>query len=82
MRFKDLTEAQIMVLAIANEEEDSTILRDFTELFREEYPSTSELFLKITNEGNELQPKLIDEYKSTFGQPILFIRRQDTGGFR
>ena len=47
MRFKELTEPQILALAVSSEEEDAHIYRDFAESLRVEFPSSAELFRKM-----------------------------------
>lgn len=42
--FKDLTEREILALAIRLEEEDSRIYGDFADGLRETYPSTAKVF--------------------------------------
>ena len=43
-RFADLSEQEILALAISSEEEDSRIYRDFAESLRKQYPASSEMF--------------------------------------
>ena len=43
-RFSDLTEQQILALAISNEEEDSRIYRGFSEGLRERFPDSAKVF--------------------------------------
>ena len=49
-RFKDLTEREILALAIALEEEDSRIYGDFAEGLRESYPATAKIFEEMQAE--------------------------------
>jgi rubrerythrin len=50
MRFSDLSEQQILALAISSEEEDSRIYRGFAEGLREQYPASAEVFDKMAGE--------------------------------
>jgi rubrerythrin len=43
-RFAELTEQEILALAISNEEEDSRIYRGFAEGLRAQYPSSAKVF--------------------------------------
>ena len=43
-RFRDLTEREILALAIQLEEEDSRVYGDFADGLRETYPSTAKVF--------------------------------------
>ena len=45
--FKDLSEREILALAIALEEEDGRIYSDFAEGLRETYPATATMFEEI-----------------------------------
>jgi erythrin-vacuolar iron transport family protein len=81
MRFKDLNEAQILAVAITAEEEDAHIYRDFAESLRKDFPASSELFMKMAQEEDEHRHRLIDLYRSKFGEHIPLIRRQDVKGF-
>jgi len=81
MRFQDINEAQILALAIAAEEEDAHIYRDFAESLRINFPSTSELFGKMALEEDGHRHRLIELYRQRFGEHIPLIRRQDVKGF-
>ena len=43
-RFKDLSEKEIVAVAIANEEEDGRIYGEFADALRVSYPATAEMF--------------------------------------
>ena len=49
--FSDLTEREILALAIANEEEDSRIYLDIAEGLREEYPGSAHVFSEMAGRG-------------------------------
>lgn len=79
--FKDLTEQEILALAISLEEEDSRIYRDFAEGLRESYPSTARVFDEMQAEESGHRQSLIEMYRQQFGEHIPLIRRQDVKGF-
>jgi rubrerythrin len=81
MHFRDLTEAQIVALAVTAEEEDSRIYRDFSESLRADFPATAELFTKMAEEEDGHRHRLIEVYRQRFGEHIPLIRRQDVKGF-
>jgi len=81
MRFKELTEPQILALAVSTEEEDAHIYRDFADSLRVEYPSSAELFEKMAAEEDGHRHRLIELYRSKFGDHIPLIRRHDVKGF-
>src|SRR4051812_26939150 len=79
--FKDLTERDILALAIQQEEEDSRIYGDFAEGLRETYPSTAKVFEEMQAEESRHRQVLIDMFRQRFGEHIPLIRRQDVKGF-
>jgi rubrerythrin len=79
--FKDLTEREILALAIQLEEEDSRVYGDFAEGLRESYPSTAKQFDEMQAEESRHRQQLIDMYRQRFGDHIPLIRRQDVKGF-
>lgn len=81
MRFRDLTEPQLLALAVTAEEEDAHIYRDFAETLRTDFPATTELFTKMADEEDGHRHRLIELYRRRFGEHIPLIRRQDVRGF-
>ncbi|HYL45934.1 MAG TPA: ferritin family protein [Candidatus Limnocylindrales bacterium] len=79
--FKDLTEQEILALAISLEEEDERVYGDFAEGLREQYPSTAKLFDEMRGEESGHRQSLIEMYRQRFGEHIPLIRRQDVKGF-
>jgi erythrin-vacuolar iron transport family protein len=80
-RFADLTERQILALAITNEEEDSRIYSDFAEGLREQFPSSAKMFGEMAQEEVRHRSMLYDLYREKFGEYLPLIRRQDVKGF-
>lgn len=79
--FSDLTERELLALAIAAEEEDGRIYVDIAEGLRDDYPSSAQIFVEMAAEENEHRRDLIDLYRQKFGEHIPLIRRQDVRGF-
>ena len=79
--FDDLTEREILALAISSEEEDGRIYADFAEGLREDYPETSKVFADMAAEESEHRCMLIDLHVARFGNHIPLVRRQDVRGF-
>jgi rubrerythrin len=79
--FKDMSEQEILALAISLEEEDSRVYGDFAEGLREPYPSTAKVFDEMRAEESGHRQALIDQYRQRFGDHIPLIRRQDVKGF-
>ncbi|MGA7490162.1 MAG: iron exporter MbfA [Xanthobacteraceae bacterium] len=80
-RFADLTEQEILALAISNEEEDSRIYRGFAEGLRGKYPASAKVFDQMAEEEVRHRSMLFDLYRTKFGEYLPLIRRQDVKGF-
>lgn len=79
--FKDLSEREILALAISLEEEDGKIYGDFVDGLRETYPATAAMFEEMEREESEHRRVLIEMFRAKFGEHIPHIRRQDVKGF-
>ena len=79
--FSDLTEREVLALAIANEEEDGRIYTDIAEGLRDDYPASGKIFSEMAGEEGEHRRRLIELYQQKFGEHIPLIRRQDIRGF-
>jgi rubrerythrin len=79
--FSDLTEKEILALAIQNEEEDGRIYADMAEELRADYPATARIFTDMAIEEGEHRRSLLDLFRSKFGEHIPLVRRQDVRGF-
>src|SRR5947209_17530663 len=80
-RFVDLSEREILALAIFSEEEDSRIYRGFAEGLREQFPSSAKVFDEMADEEVVHRTKLFDLYREKFGDYLPLVRRQDVKGF-
>jgi rubrerythrin len=80
-KFKDLSEREILALAIALEEEDGRVYADFADGLRETYPATAKLFEDMREEESQHRATLIETYRARFGEHIPLVRRQDIKGF-
>jgi rubrerythrin len=78
--FSNLSEQEILALAISNEEEDGRTYADLAHNLRAEYPATAQMFVDMAREEHEHRRQLIDVYVSRFGDHIPMVRRQDIGG--
>src|SRR5947208_14757583 len=79
--FKDLSEQEILALAISSEETDARIYADFAAGLKADYPATAQIFTEMEAEEDEHRRKLIDDYRRRFGAHIPLIRREDVKGF-
>jgi len=76
----ELSERELLALAVANEEEDGRIYADYALALREEYPSSAKVFEGMAAEENEHRRTLIDLFVAKFGEHIPLIRRHDIKG--
>ncbi len=80
-RFSDLSEQEILALAIANEDEDNRIYRSFADGLRSSYPDTAALYDKMAQEEIGHRDLLLELHRKKFGEFLPLIRRQDVKGF-
>lgn len=80
-KFKDLTEREILAVAIGLEEEDGRVYADFADGLRETYPATAKLFEDMREEESQHRASLIETYRQRFGEHIPLLRREDVKGF-
>jgi rubrerythrin len=77
----DLEEREILALAIALEEEDSRIYRDFAEKLKENNPATASILQSMYEEEVAHRARLMEFYQQRHGDHLPFLRRQDVHGF-
>ena len=80
-RFADLSEAEILALAISSEEDDGRIYASYAERLRAQYPSTAAIFDGMAAEENDHRQRLIEAFERRFGRVIPLIRREHVAGF-
>jgi rubrerythrin len=80
-RFADLSEREILALAISNEDEDNRIYRSFADGLRSSYPDTAAIYDKMATEEIGHHDMLLELYRKKFGEFLPLIRRQDVNGF-
>lgn len=79
--FADLTEREVLAVAISSEEEDSRIYMTFAEDLKERYPDSAKLFEQMAEEERGHRHMLLEMYEQRFGQHLPPIRREDVKGF-
>jgi rubrerythrin len=77
----DLTDREVLALAIQSEEEDGRIYRDFAEGLRPNYPGSARVFDEMAEEESEHRRRLLDLFSERFGNHIPLVRREDVKGF-
>jgi rubrerythrin len=79
--FADLSEREVLAIAIAAEEEDSRIYMSFAEDLAERYPDSAKLFVEMAEEEKGHRHMLLEIYEKRFGPNLPPIRREDVKGF-
>lgn len=80
-RFSDLTEQEILALAISSEEDDAQIYRMYAERLRADFPASAAIFDGMAAEEDDHRRRLIDEHERRFGGVIPLIRREHVSGY-
>jgi rubrerythrin len=79
-RFSDLSEQEILALAISSEEDDARIYRSYAEKLRAEFPASAAVFDGMAKEEDTHRQRLIDLHVTRFGEVIPLIRREHVAG--
>src|SRR5215470_18599728 len=79
--FESLTEREVLALAISLEEQDARIYDDFAEGLKDSYPAQAEKFTKLRHDEDRHRHRLLELYRSRFGEHVPLIRREDVRGF-
>src|ERR1700759_1143690 len=80
-KFRDLSEKEILALAISSEEEDGRIFGEFADGLRESYPATAQMFEEMRAEEVVHRDRLMAMFRERFGEHIPMIRRENVKGF-
>src|SRR3974390_1241655 len=74
--FKQLSEREILALAITLEEEDGRTYGDMADALAKDYPASAKVFEAMIVEEAEHRRRLTELYRSRFGEHIIMIRRK------
>jgi rubrerythrin len=80
-QFRNLSEQEILALAISSEEDDGRIYRWYAQRLRADYPQSARLFEEMAGEEDVHRESLIEEHRRRFGDTIPLIRREHVAGF-
>ncbi|NSX56042.1 iron exporter MbfA [Parasulfitobacter algicola] len=80
-RFADLSEQDIIALAISSEEDDARIYRTYAQQLRDGYPASASIFDGMAIEEDDHRRRLIELHQMRFGDVIPLIRREHVSGF-
>lgn len=80
-RFSDLSQKEILALAISSEEDDAHLYRIYAERLRADFPDSAAVFEGMANEEDSHRKRLIERFKARFGETIPLIRREHVAGY-
>src|SRR5919112_1065604 len=76
----DLSEREVLALAISNEEEDSRIYQSFADRLRPDFDASAHVFDDMAEEERGHRDSLYEIYRQRFGEHLPPIRREDVRG--
>lgn len=79
--FDQLSEQEILALAISSEEDDGRIYRAYADGLRDAFPRSATIFDDMAAEEEHHRAVLIAQHKERFGDRIPLIRREHVRGF-
>lgn len=80
-QFSQLSEREILALAIDAEDDDHRVYATFAENLRDSYPGTAKVFSEMSDVEASHRGALLKAYHDRFGATVLPIRRSDVRGF-
>jgi rubrerythrin len=81
LRFRDLSEQEVLALAISSEEDDARIYRNYAERLRADYQDSAAMFDEMAAEEDTHRQRLIELHRARFGEVIPLIRREHVAGY-
>jgi len=79
--FEDLSEQEVLALAISSEEDDARIYQTYAEGLRDDFPDSARIFDEMAAEEHEHRRWLLDMHQEKFGNSVPLIRREHVRGF-
>lgn len=80
-KFVDLSEQEMLALAISAEEDDARIYHTYANSVRDDFPASAALLDGMAEEENVHRQRLIEMHKTRFGDEIPLIRREHVAGY-
>jgi rubrerythrin len=80
-QFKNLSEQEVLALALSSEEDDARIYRWYAQRLRGDYPQSARVFEDMASEEDNHRAALVEEHRRRFGDAIPLIRREHVAGF-
>jgi rubrerythrin len=80
-QFRNLSEQEILALAISSEEDDARVYRWYAQRLRADFPHTARVFEDMAAEEDAHRASLTEDHRRRFGEVIPLIRREHVAGF-
>jgi erythrin-vacuolar iron transport family protein len=80
-QFAQLTEREMLALAIDAEDDDQRVYSAFAEDLHARYPGTAKMFAEMAHVESSHHDVLLETYRKKFGPNLVPIRRADVRGF-
>ena len=80
-QFRNLSEQEVLALAISSEEDDARIYRWYAQRLRPDFPQSATVFEEMAREEDGHRASLVDDHRRRFGETIPLIRREHVAGF-
>ncbi|GAB5377413.1 MAG: ferritin family protein [Acuticoccus sp.] len=80
-RFSDLSEQEVLALAIASEEDDAQIYRWYAQALRADFPASAAALDEMAAEEDGHRRRLIALHAERFGPVIPLLRREHVSGY-
>ncbi len=78
--FDSLNEREVLALAITLEEEHERVYADYVEGLRHDFPASAAVFQGMQEEESVHRRRLIELFRTKFGEHIPLVRRSDVRG--
>ncbi|HEX6143216.1 MAG TPA: ferritin family protein [Geminicoccaceae bacterium] len=80
-RFEELSEQEVLALAISAEEDDARIYRTYAEHLREAFPQSAKVLTGMAEEEDQHRRRLFELHQRRFGDTVPLIRREHVADF-
>src|SRR3954469_9022259 len=80
-QFKNLSEQEVLALAISSEEDDARIYRWYAQKLAPDYQESVRVFEEMALEEDGHRESLTEEHRRRFGDTLPRIRREHGAGF-
>lgn len=79
--FSDLSEQEILALAISSEDDDARTYAGFAHSLMDAFPASAKVYMEMAEEEHQHRRALTEIYQTKFGDFIPLIRRSEILGF-